>query len=80
MFVQRVKEKEAELKEAEKEVNVSLESRQVEERLSAGRGVEGLVASGQDCSAAPVERLGGHLCLLDLHSLRPGQFLILFIV
>lgn len=81
MFVQRVKEKEAELKEAEKEVNVSLESRQVGGETECGDGDLGLdrAARGETDSSLWAG-LGCSLDgenLLDLHSLRPGYFLIL---
>lgn len=72
MFVQRVKEKEAELKEAEKEVNVTMAR---EERLTehGRRGLsldrqnyqkgEGLVSFGQDLSAVWTDRESDDICV-----------------
>ena len=59
MFVQRVKEKEAELKEAEKEVSVSLESRQVGAETECAAGGLGLHrAAGGERDAQPLGRTG----------------------
>lgn len=62
MFVQRVKEKEAELKEAEKEVSVSLESRQVGGETECGPGDLGLhTAAGGERDRQPLGRTGVQL-------------------
>lgn len=62
MFVQRVKEKEAELKEAEKEVSESLESRQIGGETECGAGDLGLHrAAGGERDSQPLGRTGVQL-------------------